>query len=252
MLNSSCVMSGHGMQFSKIVQNPPDLTTTGKRRRHNAIRQQAPPPAAPLGKDRESLAAMTTPLIGTYRTVQFRAGAIDPVSAEVDLLIVGMPELSRATQVNRGVCTLDAALAGTLSHLRAGGLFDGRFGETMILSSPPPPVRCRSLLIVGMGDIDHVDPDRLGRLATIAMRAALQLDSCTIASLINLLDPAAPAERLCATARAMMNGVLKVIDSYPASNRFTGMDWTFDLRADHAELTAHEFSTMIAQWPATG
>lgn len=198
---------------------------------------------------------METRDVGAYRMVRFRAGPVDPVSTDVDLLIVGMPQISSVTQAGSGAssgassgggagaCALDAALAGTLSQLRAGGLFEGRIGEIMVLSSPPPPVRCRSLLIVGMGDIDLVDPDRLGMLTMVAMRAALQLDSCSIACLLNPLAPAAEA------ARAMMTGALTAVDAHANGDRFAGMNWTFDLRADHPDRMAEHLKGVIDQWP---
>ncbi len=196
------------------------------------------------------MASMDAPIVGTYRTVRFRAGPVDPIASDVDLLIGGMPVLSATSRIDPGACALDAALSGTLSQLRAGGLFDGRFGETMILSSPPPPVRCRSLMIVGMGEIDDLDAERLGRLAAVAMRAALRLDSCSIACLLRLLDPAATKVAQRAAARAMMAGVLTALDAYlspgPTPGRFAGLNWTFD----QPDSAADVLGTIIAQWPA--
>ncbi len=101
-------------------------------------------------------------------------------------------------------------------------------------------------MIVGMGEIDDLDAERLGRLAAVAMRAALRLDSCSIACLLRLLDPAATKVGQRAAARAMMAGVLAALDAYLSPGRFAGLNWTFDQPDNAADV----LGTIIAQWPA--
>ncbi|HUD92344.1 MAG TPA: M17 family peptidase N-terminal domain-containing protein [Sphingobium sp.] len=181
--------------------------------------------------------------------VRFSSGRIDPVATDVDLLIVGMPEISGAMQADPSGCALDDALIGTLSHLRAGGIFDGGFGETLVLSSPRPPVRCGSLLVVGMGHTDRITPERLGILAEVAMRAAVQLDGCSIACLLGLPDPEAPVAVASHAARNMMVGALTAIDTHHAPQRFAGMRWTFDLRTPYSANVGAQLEHVIDQWP---
>ncbi|SEJ90192.1 Cytosol aminopeptidase family, N-terminal domain [Sphingobium sp. AP50] len=194
------------------------------------------------------MAGIAAQNLGNYRSVHFQTGAVDPVGDRFDLLIVGMPEISRAAQIGGIACELDAALSGTLSHLRAGSVFDGRFGETLILSSPPSPVRSSALLIVGMGDADHVDAPKLGRLVAIAMRAAIQLDTRSAACLLNLLTADTTPDDVGNAASAMMAGALEAIDEYGNQTKPEHMDLVFDLRTPHIDVVADELKMVLGQW----
>lgn len=194
------------------------------------------------------MVGIATQNLGNYRSVHFQTGAVDPVGDRFDLLIVGMPEISRAAQFGGIACELDAALSGTLSHLRAGSVFDGHSGETLILSSPPSPVRSGALLIVGMGDADHVDAPKLGRLVAIAMRAALQLDTRSAACLLSLLRVDATLEDVRNAASAMMTGALEAIDEYGHQTKPEHMNLVFDLRTPHIDVVADALRTVLGQW----
>lgn len=187
--------------------------------------------------------------LGVYRTLRFKAGRVDPVDVDADLLIVGMPGISGKAGQGDGDCALDRALQGALSHLRAGGLFDGAFGETLVLARPPAPVRSASLLIVGMGDGAAIGPAQLGLLAGVAMRAALQLDCCSVACLLGFPAPTGPTDRIDQAARAMMAGVLRAMDAHPDPARFAGMQWLFDLRAADAWRADPAFADILHHWP---
>lgn len=192
--------------------------------------------------------------LGVYRGLCFQAGQVDPVTIDADLLIVGMPGIGGKVGPGAENCTLDRALQGTLSHLRAGGLFDGVFGETLVLARPPAPVRCASLLIVGMGDAAVVGPAQLGLLASLSMRAALQLDCCSAACLLSLPVSDPPPDRIDQAAQAMMAGVLRVMDAYPDPARFAGMHWLFDLRLSDLGLgdsvrADPAFAHALRNWP---
>lgn len=187
--------------------------------------------------------------VGDYRSVHFQTGKVDPVVDRFDLLIVGMPEISRASQIGGIVCELDAALSGTLSHLRAGGLFDGRFGEMLILSSPPSPVRSSSLLIIGMGDADHLDAAKLGRLVTVAMRAAAQLDTRSIACLLSAPAVDASPIDIAQAARAMMMGGLEALDERQGRQASQDTQWIFDLRTPYVDIVVEQCKAVLSQWP---
>jgi hypothetical protein len=194
------------------------------------------------------LADIAAQYVGDYRSVHFRAGKVNPVAARLDLLIVGMPEISHNSCVEDIICPLDAALSGTLSHLRTGSVFNGRFGETLILSSPPPPVRSGSLMIIGMGDADLIDPQKLGSLATIAMRAAAHLDGRHIACLLSLPTTDVPSHDVASAARAVMAGTLKAIDEHHDTHGFAAMDWIFDLHTVELDLVAGQLKSVLDRW----
>lgn len=187
--------------------------------------------------------------LGVYRGLRFRAGQVDPVTVDADLLIVGMPGIVGKAAPIMENSTLDRALQGALSRLRAGGLFDGAFGETLVLARPPAPVRCASLLIVGMGDGAAIGPAQLGLLAGVAMRVALQLDCCSVACLLGFPAPEGPTDRIDQAARAMMAGVLRAMDAHPDPARFVGMQWLFDLRAADAKRADPASAHILHHWP---
>lgn len=187
--------------------------------------------------------------VGDYRSVHFKTGNVDPVVDRFDLLIVGMPAISRASQIGGILCELDAALSGTLSHLRAGGLFDGRFGETLILSSPPSPVRSSSLLIIGMGDAGDLDAAKLGRLVTIAMRTAAQLDTRSIACLLSLPTVDISPTDIAHAARAMMIGGLEALNERQDRQASQDRHWIFDLRTPHVDIVVEQCKAVLSQWP---
>jgi hypothetical protein len=199
-------------------------------------------------KDGASLTGIATQHVGSFRAMHFHTGSVDPVADRVDLLIVGMPEISCASQIGGITCALDAALSGTLSHLRAGGVFEGRFGETLILSSPPSPVRSNSLLVVGMGDADQLDAARLGRLAAVAMRAAVQLDVRSMACLLGPISIDASANDVAQAAREMMIGVLGALDKHQDRRKVDDTICIFDLRTLHADIATDRFKAVLNQW----
>lgn len=183
--------------------------------------------------------------LGVLRGVRLSAGAVEPVGIGADLLIVGMPVLGRAGQDSQAVDALDAALAGTLSQLRAGRVFDGEFGETLTLSRPPPPVRSRALMIVGMGDAAALDPDRLGLLTEVAMGAALQIQTRAAACLLSLPDPDPPLALVLAAARARMRGALRAITAHRDGGPHDPFHWVFALRPPHRDRALAELAETL-------
>lgn len=184
--------------------------------------------------------------LGTYRLVRFKAGPVDPVQAQIDMIVAGLP-LARPG-ATEGTCDLDRALGGTLSHLRAGGVLDGRLGETLVLASLPPPLHARSLLIIGSGDPLLTGPRELGELAGAAMRASLRLRCRSVACLIGMPEPHASPPRIIEAAGAMMQGALAAIDarSEPPPARLG--EWIFDMRCPHHDSVAEAFAQALRQW----
>lgn len=183
--------------------------------------------------------------VGVYHKMCFEVGRVDPVEADVDLLIVGMPIIPALEDPAQSTCELDRALLGTLSHLRAGGIFKGDFGETLILSSLPAPVRARSILIIGMGLAAEITPGIMGNLAGIAARAAIPLDSCTIACLLALPNGDATPASIAQTAQHMMDHMLDAMDACHDPTRFTDRRWIFDLRTPHDTYVQSHFQSVI-------
>lgn len=173
--------------------------------------------------------------IGLHHPVRFFTGPIDPLCDRHDVLVVGIPQEWRASAP--GTAALDHALNGALSRLAAGGVLDGRFGETLILASLPRPIRARSLLIIGLGKTALVGPAQMGVLAASAMRISLNLACESVGCLLTLPEPSptGPAQ-IAHAARAMMKGALAAIDARRLQGPHPPIDWTFDMRTRHGTM----------------
>lgn len=185
--------------------------------------------------------------IGTYRTVRFRAGQTDPVQADVDLLVAGMPAIDAAACADGQPGGLDEMLAATMSQLRAGGLFDGAPGETLVLDQLAGPYHACSVLVVGLGDPAGAGPAEFGRLAAIATRAAKPLRHRSVRGMLHL--PTQDASLVEAIAAEIMAGTLRTMDDRSSVIRCLSQDCTIDLRTPHARRGACAMRRVLEQWP---
>lgn len=184
--------------------------------------------------------------LGLYRSVRFLSGQVDPVRADVDLLVVGMPVMGAAG--NLDFCELDRALLGTLSQLRAGGIFEGTFGQTMMLDRLPPPFQPCSLLVVGMGDPALLDAEGIGALSALAMQSALRLSRGSVGHMVCIPGQAASPEAVTGSARALMAGMLRTLDTHPAIMRCRIVEYVFDLRSRHADSARDAMRDQLRDW----
>jgi len=185
--------------------------------------------------------------IGRWRQVEFGAGEIDLMAADVDLLVVGMHEPEPGQLPRGGTGQIDLLLQGTLGRLREGGIFTGHFGETLMLARPAWPIRARTLMLLGMG------PARPGGagfddLAGLAMGAALRLGAGSVACLLGWSDLAIPPDAVTASAAGMMRGALRAIDADAARDRDVPLRWMFDCRNGGARRARAALRRSLRNW----
>ncbi|MFC3443222.1 hypothetical protein ACFOKF_18825 [Sphingobium rhizovicinum] len=117
-----------------------------------------------------------------------------------------------------------------------------------MLARPPAPVRCASLLIVGMGDGAAIGLRnwacwRRGHAGGVATGLLFGRVSAW-------LSRARRADGPHRSGRpAMMAGVLRAMDAHPDPARFVGMQWLFDLRAADAKRADPASAHILHHWP---
>nr|WP_232318638.1 M17 family peptidase N-terminal domain-containing protein [Sphingomonas sp. TDK1] len=156
-----------------------------------------------------------------------------------------MPEKITGGDHRGGAEAVDQALHGTLSRLREGGIFGGGFGETLMLTRPPEPVRAATLMLVGMGASLAAYPEAVGNLTALAMRAALRIGAASVGCLLGWSELDLPDDLVVPTATAMMRGALAAIDS---QGDHAAMAWTFDIRNGAAADTTAALRAALAEW----
>lgn len=175
--------------------------------------------------------------IGRRHNVVFQVAQIDVVAARVDLLVVGMFEQNGIDLARGGASQVDLALHGTLTRLRAGGIFKGHIGETLLLSTPPLPMQAGAVMLIGMGPAAQSCLDALGGLTELAMRTALRMEAQSAACLLAWSECVLPTEDVEASAAAMMHGALAAIDAHRPGHPAPRLQWTFDIRNGDARRT---------------
>ncbi|KAB7648550.1 M17 family peptidase N-terminal domain-containing protein [Polymorphobacter fuscus] len=185
--------------------------------------------------------------LGQWRDVVFKVAQIDVATICVDLLIVGMSEQDVAAETRGGASQLDVALHGTLGRLREGGIFGGRFRETLVLTPLPAPVRAGTLLLVGMGPASRVDADSLFQLTHLAMRDARRRRAARAACLLGWSELDIPTTAIATSAASMMHGALRAIDDHPDPG-VPPLEWIFDIRNGEAARTTRALTAALAAW----
>ncbi len=175
---------------------------------------------------------VTARTIGHRRNVTFKVAHVDAVTANVDLLVVGMFERNAASQPIGGASRFDHVLHGTLGRLREGGIFKGMSGETMMLTTPPAPIQARSLMLVGMGANLSPTYAVVGRPAELAMRTALRMRIRSAGCLLAWLEEEMPTDIVEASAVIMIEGAVRAIDEAASVTDGHGLEWTFFVQQD--------------------
>ncbi|WP_010545753.1 M17 family peptidase N-terminal domain-containing protein [Sphingomonas elodea] len=178
----------------------------------------------------------------------FLVAEIDVVRTADDLLIVGMLEKDVAAGHRGGADALDHVLHGTLSRLREGGIFTGGFGETLMLTRPPEPIRAGTLMLIGMGTSLAAQPAAFGTLTGLAMQAALRIGAAAAGCLLGWSELDLPAALVEPSATAMMRGALAAIDAQLGLESVAPMTWTFDIRNGDGARTATALAAVLAGW----
>lgn len=127
--------------------------------------------------------------VGSACGVAFDVVAWGPAQAAVDLSVACMFEHEmEAAGMSGGLLALDQALGGHLTRLRQAGAFRAQPMETLLITTPPPGLAPRAILVVGMGDPASLDGEMLRRATRVAMREAIRFGAASMAFAPSVLD----------------------------------------------------------------
>lgn len=152
--------------------------------------------------------------IGTTHGVVFDVVAWGPAQAGVDLSVACMFEHEMAgAAMAGGLLALDTALGGQLSHLRSIGAFRAQPMETLLVTSPPPGVAARAVLVIGLGDPALLDGDVLRRATRVAMREAIRFGAVSMAFAPSVLDAGHTDNAPLDMQHVMLDGMLGALQA---------------------------------------
>jgi hypothetical protein len=146
--------------------------------------------------------------IGAHDGVVFDVVAWGPAHADVDFSVACMFEHELGAGMAGGLLALDQALGGELSRLRAAGAFRAQPMETLLVTSPPPGVMPRAVLVIGMGDPAALDGDVLRRACRVAMREAIRFGAVSMAFAPSVLDAGHTDNAALDMQAVMLDGML--------------------------------------------
>lgn len=146
--------------------------------------------------------------IGAHESVAFDVAAWTPSHADVDFSVACMFEHEMGAGMAGGLLALDEALGGRLSRLRAAGAFRAQPMETLLVTTPPPGVAARAVLVVGMGDPAALDGDVLRRACRVAMREAIRHGAVSMAFAPGVLDAGHTDNAALHMQEVMLDGML--------------------------------------------
>ena len=192
--------------------------------------------------------------IGTSHDVVFDVVAWGPAMAEVDLSVACMfeHEVSGAP-VAGGLLGLDRALAGQLTRLRADGAFRAQAMETLLITTPPPALAPRAILVIGLGDPDRLTSDVLRRATRVAMREAIRHGARSMAFAPSVLDAGHTDNAALNMPEVMLDGMLSALAA-EVTLAGTGLapvpvlqHCTFDVGAPRVQAAALAFAAAFTR-----
>jgi hypothetical protein len=195
--------------------------------------------------------------IGSADGVVFDVVAWGPAQADVDFSVACMfeHELGQAG-IAGGLLALDQALGGQLTRLRAAGAFRAQPMETLLVTSPPPGMVPRAVLVVGLGDPAVLDGDMLRRATRVAMREAIRFGARSMAFAPSVLDGGHTDNATLDMQHVMMDGMLGALraEHMLADAGLAGKPvlrhCTFDVGAPRAQAAGFAFAAAFARLTA--
>ena len=185
--------------------------------------------------------------VGVFRDVRFEVQTGSFVTIVAELCIVGLFAQQAAMMYSGGALSdLERVLNGAIAALRKDSLYRGELGDKLLLSSPPPPIRARAILLIGLGARDAWSPEVAEEVAAIAMREALRLGVKSAVFAPCLKECGLDAAASAGTAAGMLNGARKALNSLsphapsPALHRWIfaeGLEWV-DVTLDQLQAAA--------------
>jgi hypothetical protein len=202
----------------------------------------------------------TTPIrlpIGTADGVVFDVVAWGPSHADVDVSVACMFEHEMNGGMAGGLLALDQALGGQLARLRSAGAFRAQPLETLLITSPPPAVVPRAVLVIGMGDPALLDGEALRRACRVALREAVRHGAVSMAFAPSVLDAGHTDNAPLDMQNVMLDGMLGALRAEhmladaglapPPSLRHC----TFDVGAPRAQAAGRAFAQAFARLART-
>jgi hypothetical protein len=152
--------------------------------------------------------------IGSANGVVFDVVAWGPAQADVDFSVACMFEHELGNgSIAGGLLALDQALGGQLTRLRAAGAFRAQPMETLLMTTPPPGMMPRAILVIGLGDPAALDGHVLRRATRVAMREAIRFGAPR---------QAWPVPLPCVTARSTSAPPVHRLPASPSRRRLRG------------------------------
>jgi hypothetical protein len=202
----------------------------------------------------------TTPIrlpIGSADGVVFDVVAWGPAHADVDFSVACMfeHELGNAG-IAGGLLALDQALGGQLTRLRAAGAFRAQPMETLLMTTPPPGVVPRAVLVIGLGDPAALDGETLRRATRVAMREAIRSGAHSMAFAPSVLDGGHTDNAALDMQDMMMDGMLgalraeRMLAEAGPANPPALRHCTFDVGAPRVQAAGVAFAAAFARLTA--
>ena len=195
--------------------------------------------------------------IGTADGVVFDVVAWGPSHADVDVSVACMFEHEMNGGMAGGLLALDQALGGQLARLRSAGAFRAQPLETLLITSPPPAVVPRAVLVIGMGDPALLDGEMLRRACRVALREAVRHGAVSMAFAPSVLDAGHTDNAPLDMQNVMLDGMLGALRAEhmladaglapPPSLRHC----TFDVGAPRAQAAGRAFAEAFARLART-
>ena len=194
--------------------------------------------------------------IGTRDGVEFDVVAWGPAHADVDFSVACMFEHEVGGGMAGGLLALDQALGNHLARLRAAGAFRAQPLETLLITSPPPAVVPRAVLVIGMGEPALLDGGMLRRACRVALREAVRFGAVSMAFAPSVLDAGHTDNAALDMQNVMLDGMLGALRAEhmlaeaglarpPALRRCT-----FDVGAPRAEAAGRAFAAAFRRLTA--
>jgi hypothetical protein len=147
--------------------------------------------------------------IGSAEGVDFDIVVWGPAQADVDFSVACMFEHEmHGAPIAGGLLGIDLALGGNLTQWRASGAFRAQAMETLLISLPPSTIAARAVMVIGLGDPETLDSERLRRATRVAMREAIRHGARSMAFAPSVLDGGHTDNAALDMPRTMMDGML--------------------------------------------
>jgi len=181
--------------------------------------------------------------IGRCCDVELDIVAGDLSTIEADLAIVGIYSRKPiGAELADAVEGLNRAMHGAIVRLRADGIFTGKGGETLFLSSPPAPIAAKGVLLLGLGPTGRSVASHTRRAIRSAANQAARLSGAHAAFAPARLETGSARFNAATSTRAILRGVIDVIAAHPGKLE----RWSFVAPPAEAEALADQFRMAFA------